>query len=165
MLFYCKNKHLEPWGRQKGPKNEVKKTSKKQSKHYNVSVKKFVVDSNHPSGSGVKFGSAYIVHERTKGADANLVSETSLRRVFFDGIKLRSNGPVQINVNPNEVNREQKEKPAIDLLNNQSISLEPSGQIELSGKPLNNIHETCDEITNHLNQMKKISLVLVFWEN
>ena len=42
-------------------------------------------------------------------------------------------------------------------LNNQSISLEPSGQIELSGKPLNNIHETCDEITNHLNQMKKIS--------
>ena len=31
-------------------------------------------------------------------------------------------------------------------LNNQSISLEPSGQIELSGKPLNNLHETCDEI-------------------
>ena len=39
----------------------------------------------------------------------------------------------------------------------QTISLEPAGQFELSGQPLQNIHQTCDEITNHLNQMKKMS--------
>ncbi len=40
----------------------------------------------------------------------------------------------------------------------QNISLEPAGQFELSGQPLENIHQTCDEITNHLNQMKQLSL-------
>ena len=40
----------------------------------------------------------------------------------------------------------------------QNISLEPAGQFELSGQPLDNIHQTCDEITSHLNQMKMISL-------
>ncbi len=39
----------------------------------------------------------------------------------------------------------------------QNISLEPAGQFELSGQPLENIHQTCDEITKHLNQMKQIS--------
>ena len=39
----------------------------------------------------------------------------------------------------------------------QSISLEPAGQFELSGEPLDNVHQTCDEITNHLNQMKQLS--------
>ena len=43
------------------------------------------------------------------------------------------------------------------VLNNQSISLEPAGQFELSGASLDNIHQTCDEITNHLQQMKKIA--------
>ena len=37
------------------------------------------------------------------------------------------------------------------------ITLEPGGQIELSGAPLNNIHQTCTETTNHLNELKKIS--------
>ena len=38
----------------------------------------------------------------------------------------------------------------------ESITLEPGGQIELSGAPLDNIHETCEETTNHLRQLKKI---------
>ena len=42
-------------------------------------------------------------------------------------------------------------------LKKQTISLEPSGQFELSGATLDNIHQTCDEITDHLNQMKKLS--------
>ena len=42
-------------------------------------------------------------------------------------------------------------------LKKQNISLEPSGQFELSGATLDNIHQTCDEITDHLNQMKKLS--------
>ena len=41
--------------------------------------------------------------------------------------------------------------------NSEFITLEPGGQIELSGAPLNNIHQTCSETTNHLNEMKKIS--------
>jgi glutamate--cysteine ligase len=41
--------------------------------------------------------------------------------------------------------------------NSEFITLEPGGQIELSGEPLNTIHQTCTETTNHLNELKKIS--------
>ena len=37
-----------------------------------------------------------------------------------------------------------------------SVSLEPAGQLELSGAPLKTIHETCDEVTAHLKQAKEI---------
>jgi glutamate--cysteine ligase len=37
-----------------------------------------------------------------------------------------------------------------------SISLEPGGQFELSGAPLNNVHETCEEVNDHLNQVREI---------
>jgi len=53
---------------------------------------------------------------------------------------------------------EGKEETIIGLKQNeQNISLEPAGQFELSGQPLRNIHETCSEITTHLNQMKELS--------
>jgi glutamate--cysteine ligase len=35
-----------------------------------------------------------------------------------------------------------------------SITLEPGGQLELSGAPLATIHETCMEATNHLKQVR-----------
>ncbi len=35
-----------------------------------------------------------------------------------------------------------------------SISLEPGGQLELSGTPLENLHQTCKEAGSHLNMMK-----------
>jgi glutamate--cysteine ligase len=38
-----------------------------------------------------------------------------------------------------------------------SITLEPGGQLELSGAPLRTIHETCDEFHAHLALMKRIS--------
>ena len=38
-----------------------------------------------------------------------------------------------------------------------AISLEPGGQFELSGAPLENLHETCKESNRHLNQVKKIA--------
>ena len=38
----------------------------------------------------------------------------------------------------------------------ESITLEPGGQIELSGAQLNNIHQTCTETTRHLNELKEI---------
>ncbi len=38
-----------------------------------------------------------------------------------------------------------------------SITLEPGGQLELSGAPLVTIHETCDEFHTHLALMKRVS--------
>ena len=37
------------------------------------------------------------------------------------------------------------------------ISLEPAGQVELSGAPVSNLHQTCDEVTVHLQQVKAIA--------
>ena len=39
---------------------------------------------------------------------------------------------------------------------NQSITLEPGGQLELSGAPLENIHQTCNEVNDHLKQVKVV---------
>ncbi len=38
-----------------------------------------------------------------------------------------------------------------------SITLEPGGQLELSGAPLRTVHETCDEFHTHLALMKRVS--------
>jgi glutamate--cysteine ligase len=38
-----------------------------------------------------------------------------------------------------------------------SITLEPGGQLELSGVPLRTIHETCAEFHTHLDLMKRVS--------
>lgn len=38
---------------------------------------------------------------------------------------------------------------------NASITLEPGGQFELSGAPLRTVHETCDELHNHLDVMQR----------
>ena len=38
-----------------------------------------------------------------------------------------------------------------------NISLEPGGQLELSGAPLDNVHETCMEVANHLAEVKTIA--------
>lgn len=37
-----------------------------------------------------------------------------------------------------------------------TVSLEPAGQLELSGAPLENLHQTCAETGRHLNQVKAI---------
>lgn len=39
----------------------------------------------------------------------------------------------------------------------QSITLEPGGQFELSGAPLENLHQTCAEIQMHLQQVRSIA--------
>ncbi len=41
--------------------------------------------------------------------------------------------------------------------NGANISLEPGGQLELSGAPLENIHQTCDEVNEHLREVKDIA--------
>lgn len=40
-----------------------------------------------------------------------------------------------------------------------NVSLEPAGQLELSGAPLDNLHQTCAETGRHLEQVKKIGAI------
>jgi glutamate--cysteine ligase len=42
-------------------------------------------------------------------------------------------------------------------LNGANISLEPGGQLELSGAPLETIHQTCDEVNEHLREVKEVA--------
>jgi len=37
-----------------------------------------------------------------------------------------------------------------------NVSLEPGGQLELSGAPLSTVHETCKEVNGHLVQVQEI---------
>jgi glutamate--cysteine ligase len=41
-----------------------------------------------------------------------------------------------------------------------SVTLEPAGQLELSGAPLENIHETCRETNAHLAEVKEVAQAL-----
>jgi len=38
-----------------------------------------------------------------------------------------------------------------------NVSLEPGGQLELSGAPLDNIHQTCDEVNQHLREVRSVA--------
>ncbi|MBY6154922.1 glutamate--cysteine ligase [Vannielia litorea] len=38
-----------------------------------------------------------------------------------------------------------------------NVSLEPGGALELSGAPLETIHQTCDEVNEHLREVKEVS--------
>ena len=42
----------------------------------------------------------------------------------------------------------------------QSVTLEPGGQLELSGAPVEDIHQTCHEVNTHLAQVKEIGAEL-----
>lgn len=41
--------------------------------------------------------------------------------------------------------------------NGASITLEPGGQFELSGAPLDNVHETCAEVNRHLREVREVA--------
>ncbi len=41
--------------------------------------------------------------------------------------------------------------------NGANVSLEPGGALELSGAPLETVHETCDEVNVHLREVKEIA--------
>ena len=43
------------------------------------------------------------------------------------------------------------------IMDGASISLEPGGQFELSGAPLDNLHQTCAEVHTHLAQVKVVA--------
>jgi len=46
---------------------------------------------------------------------------------------------------------------ALTMDDGSAISLEPAGQLELSGAPVETIHATCDEVARHLQQVKAIA--------
>lgn len=46
---------------------------------------------------------------------------------------------------------------ALSRSDGSSISLEPGGQLELSGAPLENLHQTCIEVTTHRRQIKAVA--------
>ncbi len=48
-------------------------------------------------------------------------------------------------------------KPIALTMDQCNISLEPGGQFELSGAPLENLHQTCDEVHTHLHQVKTVA--------
>ncbi len=52
---------------------------------------------------------------------------------------------------------EDKHIVALTKADKSSITLEPAGQLELSGAPLETIHQTCKEVSQHLQQVKKIA--------
>jgi glutamate--cysteine ligase len=41
-----------------------------------------------------------------------------------------------------------------------NVSLEPGGQLELSGAPLETIHQTCDEVNEHLREVRSVAEAL-----
>ena len=43
------------------------------------------------------------------------------------------------------------------LKNGASVTLEPAGQLELSGAPVETIHDTCAEIGSHLKEVKTVA--------
>jgi len=47
-----------------------------------------------------------------------------------------------------------------DVTGGGAISLEPGGQFELSGAPVENVHETCSELIAHLAQVKQVAAPL-----
>ena len=51
----------------------------------------------------------------------------------------------------------EKDRAIALAMNGCTISLEPGGQLELSGAPLANLHQTCDEVNTHLAQVKEVA--------
>ncbi len=50
----------------------------------------------------------------------------------------------------------ENERPIALTKDGCNITLEPGGQFELSGAPLENLHQTCNEVHTHLDQVKEV---------
>jgi glutamate--cysteine ligase len=67
-------------------------------------------------------------------------------RAMFEGLARFGWSPILENGNPIAME-----------FDGQTVSLEPGGQLELSGAPLETIHQTCDEVHTHLDQVKTVA--------
>ena len=68
-------------------------------------------------------------------------------RALLEGLRRFEWEPVLENGNP----------IALTLPDGCAVTLEPAGQIELSGAPRENIHQTCGEVNEHLRQVKAVA--------
>lgn len=48
------------------------------------------------------------------------------------------------------------------VLDGQSVTIEPGGQFELSGAPVDTLHKTCSEVNSHLYQARQFQLLNAF---
>ena len=48
------------------------------------------------------------------------------------------------------------------VLDGQSVTIEPGGQFELSGAPVDTLHKTCSEVNSHLYQAGQTQLLHSF---
>jgi glutamate--cysteine ligase len=81
---------------------------------------------------------------------------SDLRRVPYegpDGIRALLNGLQRFGWTPVLENG----NPIALAQGNCAISLEPGGQFELSGAPLDTLHQTCAEVHEHLRQVKQVA--------
>ena len=67
-------------------------------------------------------------------------------RKMLDGLTRFGWTPIEENGKPVALKRE-----------GGSITLEPGGQFELSGAPLDNVHETCREVNAHLREVREVA--------
>ena len=65
---------------------------------------------------------------------------------------VRSGNGYHIYLRTTDIATKDDGKPIALTMDGQSVTLEPGGQFELSGAPLETIHETCIEVDNHLKQ-------------
>lgn len=47
------------------------------------------------------------------------------------------------------------------VLDGQSVTIEPGGQFELSGAPVDTLHKTCSEVNSHLYQARPLWITLL----
>ena len=84
-----------------------------------------------------------------------------LRPPGFDGergIEALLQGLVRFGWTPLEESVDGQPPRVIALVRNgASVTLEPAGQLELSGAPLESIHQTCTETGTHLNEVRQVA--------
>jgi glutamate--cysteine ligase len=67
-------------------------------------------------------------------------------RAFLTGLEEYGWAPVLEHGNPIALKRD-----------GAAITLEPAGQLELSGAPLENLHESCSEVNGHLREVREVA--------
>ena len=102
------------------------------------------------SNSNFKIGTEHekFVYTKDNFSPVGYLGKSGIKNVL---LSLKNFGWEEIRENGNVIALKKK---------NQSITLEPGGQLELSGAPLENIHQTCVEVNEHLNQVKTIGTEL-----
>ncbi|MFM8802004.1 MAG: glutamate--cysteine ligase [Tagaea sp.] len=82
--------------------------------------------------------------------------QDDLRPLPYDGDKASVRGMLEGLERFGWTRVEENGKPVALLRDGCSVTLEPGGQFELSGAPLETIHQTCDETNKHLVECKTV---------